>query len=97
MTSTSSLRKLLSVLIDSIDSIEAAAERRPVKTSYPTIDDLFDPRSVAEQFAMLPEVVQAANLGVAAATQLAATLKLPGNTLRDRMFAVSFSWSKAHL
>jgi len=89
MASTSSLRKLLLVLSNSIDAIEAAAEQQPVKTSYPSIDDLFDPRSPAEQFAIQPEIVQAANLGVAAAAQLAATLKLPGITMMDRMFAVS--------
>ena len=87
----SSLYKLLSILGDSIDAIDAAAQQQPVKVSYPTVNDIFDPRSPAEQFTMLPEVQQAATLGAAAAAQLVAMLKPSGITMRDKMFKVSFS------
>jgi len=89
MASTSSLRQLFSVLRDSIEAIEAAAERQPVKILYPNIDDPFDTTNLlAEQFVVQPEVMRAADVGVAAASQLAATLKLPVLNIRDRSSAV---------
>jgi len=91
MASTSPLRQLLSILTDSIDAIEAAAEKQPVKILYPILNDPVDPTSAAEQFASQPEIMRAANIGISAAAQIISTLNLPGTTLRERLFAVSFS------
>ncbi|KAE9386492.1 S-adenosyl-L-methionine-dependent methyltransferase [Gymnopus androsaceus JB14] len=78
----SNLTSLVNIIADNVSVIEDLANR--MGTSYPTISDLYEPHSKQEELTLNPEVLSAAMLAVSAASQLAATLKLPGLTLLDR-------------
>lgn len=82
----SNLTSLVNIIADNVSVIEDLANR--MGTSYPTISDLYEPHSKQEELTLNPEVLSAAMLAVSAASQLAATLKLPGLTLLDRANAV---------
>lgn len=80
------LRELLTILTQSVDAIEAA-EKKTGK-SFPDLNDPFNPASESEQFALTPEIIQASMIGSSAASQLSASLKLPGLSVVDRLTAV---------
>ncbi|KAF9007164.1 S-adenosyl-L-methionine-dependent methyltransferase [Cyathus striatus] len=80
--SVSYLKQLVNVINTHVDIIENHALKSGV--AHPTIEDLYDPLSPNEQFTMEIEVMQAALLAASAATQLAATLKLPGLSLYEK-------------
>jgi hypothetical protein len=82
----SHLRQLVQIITENIDTIEQLAHEQGV--SHPTIDDLFDSKNAGEKFTFQPDVVQASKLATSAASQLIATLKLPGFTLLDRSASV---------
>lgn len=89
----SSVRQLLNILTQCVDAIEAAAKEGG--KTYPSLDDPFNPFSESEQFAMTPPIIQASIVASSAASQLAATLKLPGLSVIDKLTAVRFSVSTA--
>lgn len=87
-TELSNLRQLASIITENVDAIERLAKQEGV--THPTIDTSYDPESEAEKFTIKPEVLEAAMLATSAASQLIATLKLPGLTLLDRANAVCY-------
>lgn len=82
----SNLRQLLAIISENVDAIERLAEQEGV--TYPTIDTLYDPDSKSEKFTLKPDVINVAMLATSAASQLAATLRLPGVTLLERAHGV---------
>ncbi len=86
-TPTSNLRLLANIILNNVDTIEKLATKQGV--SYPTIDTLYNGDSQSEKFTIQPEVLNASLLATSAASQLIATLKLPGLVLLDRANAVS--------
>jgi hypothetical protein len=82
----SNLRQLVQIITENIDAIEQLAHEQGV--AHPTIDDLYDPNDVRETFTLRPDVLHASMLAISAASQLVATLKLPGLMLLDRGNAV---------
>ena len=82
----SNLRQLVQIITENIDKIEKLANDQGV--THPIIDDLYDSKSPGEKFTFQPDVLQASVLASSAASQLIATLKLPGFTLTERAAAV---------
>lgn len=58
--------------------------------AYPSINDVFDAASAGEQMIADAAVLRPALVATSAALQLVAALRLPGLTLSDRMYGVSF-------
>jgi len=86
------LRQLLSILTNAIDTIEQEVSKDNV--AYPTVDDIFNPDSPSEQFAMKPKVLEASSLGASAASQIFATLCGPGPNILSLFSAVHPSSSR---
>jgi hypothetical protein len=86
LTPISDLRQLANIINSSVDAIDRLATEEGV--AHPTIDTLYDPDSAGEKFVLHPEVLDAALLAISAASQLIATLKLPGSALYERASAV---------
>ena len=84
---TSDLRNLAQIILDNVDIVDNIYKQSNL--THPSIGDIYDPGNPAEQLALTPEVLSASLLAVSAASQLVATLKLPGMTLLDRANAVS--------
>jgi hypothetical protein len=88
-TTTSDLKALAAIITENVDAIERLSQQ--TGTNHPSINDLYDPESRAEQFTIKLEVLSSALLATSAASQLVATLKLPGLSLLDRATAVSIT------
>ncbi|KAF8889653.1 S-adenosyl-L-methionine-dependent methyltransferase [Infundibulicybe gibba] len=81
-THTSHLRQLADIINKNVDIIESLSKRDGV--DHPSIDDIYDAESPAEKFTIKPEVLDATLLATSAASQLLATLRLPGLSLLAR-------------
>ena len=88
----SHLRQLLSILTNAIDTIEQETSNSNV--AYPTVDDIFNPDSPSEQFALKPNVLQASSLGASAASQIFTTLCGPGPNILSLFSAVHATSSR---
>lgn len=64
---------------------------------HPSLNDLYSAASAAEQKTLSPNVLRAALLATSAASQLVATLKLPGLALYDRSLQVCLPSLKARI
>ncbi|KAF8520309.1 S-adenosyl-L-methionine-dependent methyltransferase [Gautieria morchelliformis] len=78
----SDLKALAAIITENVDAIERLSQQTGI--NHPSINDLYDPESKAEQFTIRQEVLSSAMLATSAASQLVATLKLPGLSLLDR-------------
>ncbi|KAJ8519754.1 hypothetical protein ONZ45_g3358 [Pleurotus djamor] len=85
----SNLRQLAILILDNVDIIDRLANEQGL--SYPNIDTIYDPDAAREKFTVQPEVLTAALLATSAASQLVATLKLPGLSLLGRANAFHVS------
>ncbi|KAF8887615.1 S-adenosyl-L-methionine-dependent methyltransferase [Infundibulicybe gibba] len=85
-TCTSHLRQLIDIISKNVDIIENLSKMDGV--DHPSIDDiytpLYDAESPEEKFTVKHEVFNAAMLATSAASQLIATLRLPGPPLFTR-------------
>ncbi|KAF9492857.1 S-adenosyl-L-methionine-dependent methyltransferase [Pleurotus eryngii] len=88
-TPTSNLRLLANIILENVDTIDKLAKEQGVP--YPTIDTLYNGGSQSEKFTIQPKVLNASLLATSAASQLIATLKLPGLVLLDRANAFHVS------
>ncbi|EIN04073.1 S-adenosyl-L-methionine-dependent methyltransferase [Punctularia strigosozonata HHB-11173 SS5] len=73
---------LAEIISQNVTVIQSISDQ--LKTPHPTLDDTYDSGSKAEQLTLHPEVLSSAFLAISAASQLIATLKLPGLSLLDR-------------
>ncbi|KAF8870334.1 hypothetical protein BD779DRAFT_1681286 [Infundibulicybe gibba] len=86
-TKTPNLRQLADIISKNVDIIDSMGKKAGV--DHPSIDDIYDAESSAEKFTTKPEVSEAALLAISAASQLLATLRLPGLSIFVRANAVS--------
>jgi hypothetical protein len=85
----SELLALANIITDNVKIIHQIAENKGA--THPSLDDLYSPSSANEALTIDPEVLSAALVATSAASQLVATLKLPGLALLDRANAVRWS------
>ncbi|KAF8887585.1 S-adenosyl-L-methionine-dependent methyltransferase [Infundibulicybe gibba] len=81
-THTSHLRQLADIINKNVDLIENLSRKYGV--DHPSVDDIYDPESPAEEFTIKSEVLDATLLAASTASQLLATLRLPGLSLLAR-------------
>lgn len=76
-SAASELRALADLINDAVKQIESACASR--SQSYPLADEPFSPQSEAAR--MSPDVLEAGNIIVAAASQLVSAVRVPALTL----------------
>ncbi|EIN13035.1 S-adenosyl-L-methionine-dependent methyltransferase [Punctularia strigosozonata HHB-11173 SS5] len=76
------LTALTDIINKNVTIIQRSAEKQGL--AYPSLDDIYDASRPNEALTIDPEVLSAALLAASAASQLVATLKLPGLALLDR-------------
>ena len=85
---SSEITALANIISKNVDAIQKVYDQ--AGTTYPSLSAAtYDAESAGEKLISSPEVLQAAMLAVSAASQLVATLKLPGLTVIERATRVS--------
>lgn len=89
----SEITALANIITQSVNAIQCAFDKAGL--AHPSLNDTWNPACAAEQLTLNPEVLSAALLVQSAATQLVATLRLPGLSLSDKAYTVIFTTSRS--
>lgn len=88
MSTKSPLRTLVDILSDAVNHIESQYAAAGLK--MPSLDAAFDSANLACTFLSHPDVIEQASVVVAAAEQLAVSVRPPRMVILENVLAVSF-------
>jgi hypothetical protein len=83
----SEIVRLAEIITENVNKIQRIADEAGI--AHPSLNDPYDATTESEKLTITSDVLSAALVATSAASQLIATLKLPGLSLLDRSSAVS--------